>query len=82
MVPKPGMALHNNYDFSFMLEQALKGKNAVVNLVVTGIAKEVESDKENERDSDDEESRTGKTSKKKVCADHMIMGFSAESDFS
>ena len=82
LVPKPGMALNDNYDCSFMLEQALKGKNAVVNLVVTGIAKEMESDKENERNSDDEESGTGKTSKKKVCADHMIMGISAESDFS
>ena len=72
LVPKPGMALHNNHDFSFMLEQVLKGKNAIVNLVVTGIVK----------NSDDEESGTGKTLKQKVCADHIIIRFSAEKDLS
>jgi hypothetical protein len=62
LVPKPGMPIDSEGDYSFMVEQAMKTKTPMVTITVDEDAKEAQSDKENDEDSDDEK----KKRKKKV----------------
>ena len=65
LVPTPGMSIEDAEDHSFMIEQALKTKNPMVNIVVEEKSKG-DSDKENDEESD--EDKGTKKNKKKVRA--------------
>ena len=60
LVPKPGMPVESEADYLFMIEQAIKTKTPMVNIMIDENAKEAELDKENEESNQEEGNKKGK----------------------